>query len=253
MSALDPRTALAAAVLLIGVAISGIPPATAQEVAQRVGQPGKPAANPPPRKPPSHRSLRQGMFELTTIEMATVVMLGDSLTERAQWSEITGCYFVANRGIGADDTAGVLRRVDDVIRLKPLAVFLMIGVNDVASNVPTEKIVGNVSQIIGRLSQSGAQVYLTLVLPVTQTYARKINAKVDELNEAYRQLERPEVTILDFRKKTQDESGGLREDFSIDGIHLSPAGYRVWRDAVIPLVKQHCPPRPIPVERPPQR
>jgi len=198
-------------------------------------------------KKTSHRSLRQGMFALSQIDFSSVVMLGDSLTEGAQWSEITGCPFVANRGIGSDDSAGVLRRLDEVTKLKPSAVFLMIGVNDVASGVSTDDIVDNVRQTIDRLTKARAQVYLTLVLPVAQSFKRKINPKIDELNAAYTKLaERGKVTLVDFRSGMKDDDGYLRDEFTIDGIHLIPDGYRVWRDAVLPLVQKHCPASPVP-------
>ena len=226
-------------------------PQPAEPVPTLAGEP-QPAPTPPatrteepqaslPTKKPGYRARREGMFALTTLSSASVVMLGDSLTERAQWSEITGCPFVANRGIGADDSAGVLRRVDDVTKLKPSAVFLMIGVNDVASSVPTETIVDNVRQTITTLSDAGAKVYLQLVLPVTQGFPRKINPKVTELNAAYLALaQETKATIVDFRSQARTEDGFLREELSVDGIHLTPAGYRVWRDAITPLVRSHC-------------
>jgi lysophospholipase L1-like esterase len=193
-----------------------------------------------PRKKPSYRGQRQSMFALAKIDFSPVVMLGDSLTERAQWSEITGCGLVVNRGIGGDDSAGVLRRLDDVIRLKPAAVFLMIGVNDVLSSVPTDKVVDNVRQTVERLAGAGARVYLTLTLPVSHRFART-NAKVDELNVAYRTLATQlNVTLVDFRAKARTGDGYLRDELSLDGVHLTPAGYRVWRDAVTPLIKAHC-------------
>jgi lysophospholipase L1-like esterase len=194
-----------------------------------------------PRKKPSYRGHRQEMFAMSRFEAAPVVMLGDSLTERAQWGEITGCGFIANRGIGGDDSAGVLRRLDAVVRLRPGAVFMMIGVNDLISNVPSDRIVDNVRETIGRLTQSGAKVYLTLVLPVTHGFTRKVNARVDDLNAAYIKLAaETNATLVDFRADMQNRAGFLRDDLSIDGIHLSPEGYRVWRDAVAPLVARHC-------------
>jgi lysophospholipase L1-like esterase len=201
-------------------------------------------------KRPSHRSIRQGMFALSKIDFAPVVMLGDSLTEHAQWSEITGCRFVVNRGIGADDSAGVLRRLDDVTKLRPSAVFLMIGVNDVASGVPTETIVDNVHEIIDRLTKAGARVYLTLVLHVTESYARKINPKVDELNAAYKLLaEQNKISLVDFRPRSQTGEGFLRAELSTDGIHLTAEGYREWRDAITPYVLEHCSPESAPTVR----
>src|SRR5947209_1694275 len=194
-----------------------------------------------PSKRPPYRVLRQGMFALSKIDSASVVMLGDSLTEGAQWSEITGCRFLANRGIGADDSAGVARRLDEVTKLKPAAVFLMIGVNDVASNVPTATIVENVQQTIAVLTKSGARVYLTLVLPVGESYRRQINPKLDELNAAYREIaQQPDVSLVDFRSAMRTQAGFLRNDLTVDGIHLTPEGYRVWRDAIGPFVEKHC-------------
>ena len=212
--------------------------------------PAEPQASAPPPKKPGYRARREGMFALSKIDFATVVMLGDSLTERAQWSEITGCRFVANRGIGADDSAGVLRRLDAVTKLKPQAVFLMIGVNDVVSSVPTETIVENVRQTVKTLTDAGAQVYLMLVLPVTQGFGRKVNPGVVELDAAYVALAREtNAVVVDFRSKMRTEDGFLRDELSLDGIHLSPAGYRIWRDAITPLVQKHCTPGPAPVAR----
>jgi lysophospholipase L1-like esterase len=200
-----------------------------------------PPVSAPPKRPP-YRVIRQGMFDLSKIDSASVVMLGDSLTEGAQWAEITGCRYLANRGISADDSAGVVRRLDDVIKLKPSAVFLMIGVNDVASGVPTTTIVDNVQQTLRTLTRAGARVYLTLVLPVGQSYRRQINPKIDELNAAYREIaqEEEKVEVVDFRAGMRTEPGYLRDEFSVDALHLMPEGYRVWRDAITPFIEKYC-------------
>jgi lysophospholipase L1-like esterase len=223
-----PWAAASAALLLLGLAI----PAFAQDKARTA-----------PRKPPSHQSLRAGMFSLTKLETVPYVMLGDSLTERAQWAEITGCPFVANRGIGGDTSAGVLRRLDEVIKLRPLAVFLMIGVNDIASGIPPERIAENVSEIVDRLGKANIQVFLSYVLPVTPAHAHRFNGRVGELNQALSKIvERTGVATLDLRPLVRDANGSLRDEFSTDGLHLSTEGYRVWRDAVIPHLSDRCPP-----------
>jgi lysophospholipase L1-like esterase len=119
----------------------------------------------------------------------------------------------------------------------------MIGVNDVASDVPSDRIVANVQQTIDRLNKAGVQVYLTMVLPVAQSYRRQINDKVDDLNSAYRGLAaRTKATVVDFREKVRSENGHLRDEMTTDGIHLGPEGYRAWRDAISPLVIKHCQP-----------
>jgi lysophospholipase L1-like esterase len=197
-------------------------------------------AAPAAPKKASHRSQRQGMFALSQITTAPVVMLGDSLTEGAQWAEITGCGYLANRGIGGDDTAGVLRRLDGVTSLKPAAVFLMIGVNDVNSGVSADTIADNTQGIIERLTKTGAKVYLLPVLPVAENF-KKINSKIDEVNRAYLKIAKEtKATVIDFRAEMRDGDGFLKEEFSRDGIHLTSDGYRIWRDAIAPLVQQHC-------------
>jgi lysophospholipase L1-like esterase len=188
----------------------------------------------------SHRKIRQGMFALSQIDSAAVVMLGDSLTEGAPWAEITGCRFLANRGIGGDDSAGVLKRLDGVTMLKPAAVFLMIGVNDVNSGVSTDTIVENVQEMLRKLKSSGTRVYLTLVLPVGENF-KKINGKIDDLNQAYLKLAKEEqVPIVDFRADMRGADGFLKEELNRDGVHLTAEGYRVWRDALLPIVQRHC-------------
>jgi lysophospholipase L1-like esterase len=192
-----------------------------------------------PRKP--GRSHTRDMFGLSMFHSASVVMLGDSLTQRAQWAEITGCGYLANRGIGGDQSSGVVRRLDEVTALKPSAVFLMIGINDLHRHVPVSTIVGNVRKTIETLNDAGAKVYLTLTLPVARGYVPRMNPTVAELNDAYIRLaKQTNATVVDFRDEVSTAEGALRGDMSVDGLHLNPEGYRVWRDAITPLVRKHC-------------
>lgn len=226
----------AAAIALAAVVTLRVPdPAQAQERGK-----GEAADKAAPAKPLSHRSQRLGMFGLTLIEGAAIVMLGDSMTERAQWSEITGCHFVANRGISGDSSSGLLRRIDDVTKLKPLAVFLMIGVNDIHANVPVDRIAANVRQVLAELTGAGITVYLTSVLPVTQTYARKLNPQIRQLNALYDGMRSEKVQLVDFTREMSTADGSLAGSLSVDGLHLSTDGYRVWRDAILPIVKENC-------------
>ena len=86
----------------------------------------------------SYHEVRRGLFALSKFPTAPIVMLGDSLTEAAPWDELTGCRQIANRGIGGDTTARVLSRLDEVLSMRPRAVFLMVGVNDISLRVPSE-------------------------------------------------------------------------------------------------------------------
>src|SRR5438105_5617872 len=113
---------LAAAIAALSVAICHGLAAAEPAAAVRATQPRK----------LSYHEYRRGLFALSKIEAASIVMLGDSLTEGAPWRELTGCADLVNRGIGGDTTSGVLARLDEVLKLKPRAIFLMIGVNDIS-------------------------------------------------------------------------------------------------------------------------
>lgn len=50
------------------------------------------------------------------------------------WSERLNYSNIKNRGIGGGDTTdGVLARIDEIICFKPIAVFLLIGINDISN------------------------------------------------------------------------------------------------------------------------
>src|SRR5690349_13279539 len=61
-----------------------------------------------------------------------IVFLGNSITERGEWQEILSGYRcpIVNRGVGGDNSFGILARMDEILAAKPKAIFLMDGIND---------------------------------------------------------------------------------------------------------------------------
>jgi len=193
----------------------------------------------------SYYEVRRGLFAMSKIQTAPIVMAGDSLTEAGPWTDLTGCLSIANRGIGGDTTRRLLDRLDDVVALKPRAVFLMIGVNDVTLGIPRDASVDNLRGILARVTGSGAQAFVSYVLPVTASYPKKnVNREIPPLNAAFAKLivDRPGITPVDARPQLQRPDGTLREEFAYDGLHLTPRGYAVLRDAIAPHVDRYCSP-----------
>ncbi len=193
----------------------------------------------------SYYEVRRGLFALSKIKTAPIVMLGNSLTEAGPWTDLTGCLSIANRGIGGDTTAKLRDRLDDVVALQPRAIFLMIGVNDITLNVPHETTAANLRAIFDRLGGTDAHLFVSYVLPVTARYPKKrVNKEIPQLNEVIAKLAagRPKVTMIDARPSLGGADGYLREEFAYDGLHLTPKGYAVLRDAIAPHVAQYCSP-----------
>jgi lysophospholipase L1-like esterase len=211
-----------------------------------------PAANlpaeEPDREPPLHRQsyrdFRRDVFALSRLDTAAVVMLGDSITEAAPWDEITSCRSIANRGVGGDTTAGVLGRLEGVLKLRPRAVFLMIGVNDIALGVAREQTLANYRGILDRLNAANLQTSVAYVLPLARSHAKwRNNAAIASLNEGIGGLiaGRPGTSAVDLRPLVRNDKGDLREDLSYDGLHLNAKGYAIWRDAIAAEVGRFCP------------
>ncbi len=198
---------------------------------------------PPPHKQ-SYREFRRDIFALSSLDRAAVVMLGDSITEAAPWDELTACRSIANRGIGGDTTAGVLGRLDGVLKLRPRAVFLMIGVNDITLGVAPEQTLANYRGILDRLGAANLHTAVAYVLPVAKSYAKwRSNAAIARLNEEIEGLiaGRSGVSAVDLRPLVRNDQGFLRQDLSYDGLHLNAKGYAIWRDAIAAEIGRYCP------------
>ena len=71
------------------------------------------------------------VFKENPIGNNKIVFLGNSITAGGgNWSQRFNTNNIVNRGILGDYTEGVLNRLNEIIYYKPIAVFLLIGVNE---------------------------------------------------------------------------------------------------------------------------
>lgn len=162
---------------------------------------------------------RQEMMALSRMS-PTIIMLGDSHTEFATWPELTGCPGVANFGIAGNTSADIVARLPSVIAARPRAVLLMIGTNDLLRGINPADTASNVTQIAQRLAAENVQVAIQAIPPILGQ---------ENL-----------VAALNARMKPTIEPPFTAGDIAHDRIHLRPAGYAKWRDAVAPLIAAHC-------------
>jgi lysophospholipase L1-like esterase len=167
-----------------------------------------------------------------------VVMLGDSITEFADWVSLIPDVEVHNHGIGGDDTIGVLRRLHLVTQAAPSAVFLMIGTNDLGKrDLSVEEIVTNVAAILDRIRSESptTDVYVQSVLPRWHTRC----AEVAQLNAGIEGLVRERnVTWIDLRPLFDRGDGSMDLALAPDALHPNVDGYRRWATAIEPYFKQ---------------
>lgn len=201
---------------------------------------------PPPvsfRMPISDHENMKAIFKLSKGGPGSIVMLGDSLTALAPWAELTGCSRVVGRGISAEKTADILDRVADTVALRPAAVFLMAGVNDVGANVPLSDSIRNLEAIFSAFSAANVPLYFQYVLPVSDTpHYPGLNKQVARFNTAAAELlaKFPRVKTIDMRKSFSDEFGFLRSDLRRDEVHLTSLGYQVWAESIASGINPLC-------------
>ena len=178
----------------------------------------------------SHYQERIAEFTQSPLVCGEVVMLGDSLTERYNWSgSLDTSQIVRNRGIAGDTSDGVLVRLDEIAASRPHAVFLLIGTNDIWSNNSPKKTVANIEKIIRALRTDNPRlpIFLETVFPLRSEPAR--NGKVKSINALLANLaSTAKVTLVDTYGVLVDERGLLRSQYTDDGVHLTSAGYKAW-------------------------
>jgi lysophospholipase L1-like esterase len=169
---------------------------------------------------------------------ADIVMVGTSLTRYADWQELLPNETVANRGIGSDISAGILNRLPQVIKLKPKICFVEVGINDIVSEVPEVEIKQNIKSIIDELRKEGIKPVLSNVIHVNASFpnSKKVNTHIKDLNSYIDGLG---TDVLNLNPVLAPNGELLNEYDLYDGIHLSPAAYKIWADSVVKIIAQH--------------
>ncbi len=160
-----------------------------------------------------------------------VVLLGDSLTHMGRWELMFPDTLVRNFGIAGERSAHLLTRLEPVIRIQPQQLFLLIGTNDLASGIRVGQIAANVVELLDTLAAAlpQCQLHLQSLLP----RQRKFAARIRQLNALYAQIAgQRSILFIDLFPLFDDGSGELRAELTYDRLHLTGAGYVVWREAL---------------------
>ncbi len=187
-------------------------------------------------------NLNKYQHENTNLEPAAagqkrIVFMGDSITEF--WTTINPEFFTGkpyvNRGISGQTTPQMLVRFRaDVIALKPAAVIILAGINDIAGNTgpaTLDMIKNNIFSMAELAKVNQIKVILCSVLPALD-FPWKPNQnpaeKVVTLNELIKNYAAANAIVyLDYYSAMVDGRKGLLTTYSNDGVHPNKAGYQV--------------------------
>jgi len=199
-----------------------------------------------------------------------VVFMGDSITDFWNLEESFPAKPYVNRGIGGQTTPQMLVRMyPDVIELKPAAMVVLAGTNDVARNTgpeTAEMIQQNIMAMTELAQHHGIKVVLCSVLPVSDyPYQRSQNApavpavagrggpprvavKMTDSHPAGDILKlnawmkdhaaKVGAVYADYFSVTVDERGWLKDAYSTDGLHPNAEGYKVMTAVLVPAIQK---------------
>ena len=167
-----------------------------------------------------------------------LVWMGDSITEQGWWDFLTKEQKMVNRGIGGDNTRGMLARLPEILEFAPRKMFLMAGVNDLSGNRPVEEVAQNIRKMLEMVRERvpSCEVYLQSVITpnnevLAYAYIKNKQHLMVELNEKLKAMcDEGLATWVDLRPLLHNEKGELKEELTKDGIHLHPEAYVMWVD-----------------------
>ena len=173
------------------------------------------------------------------------ILAGDSLSLWFPAELLPSDRIWLNQSISGETSIGLLKRLNLFDQTEPQAIFVMIGINDLAKGTSDQKLVDSYRQIITTLKQvhPNAKIVVQSVLPhgvnldasleKRQQLLEISNKRIHTFNQSLETIAKnAEVSYLDLQPLVVDDEGYLRSEFTTDGLHLNRQGYLVWRSAI---------------------
>jgi len=179
---------------------------------------------------------------------AKVVFMGNSITDG--WYPADSMFFKSNgyigRGIGGQTTAEMLVRFRaDVINLKPQAVTILAGTNDIAQNIgyiSQENIFGNIVSMCELAKANNIKPVLCSILPVYDYPWRpglEPSPKIIQLNGWMKEYAAKNGFVyVDYYSALVDDRGGLPEKYAKDGVHPNLDCYKIMEEIIHKALSQ---------------
>ena len=218
-------------------------------------------------------AINAAIADTKSLRDVRLLFVGDSITDfwllgdnpwvkdkrcgRKVWDESFGqrgsANFAFNIGISGDRTEHLLYRLQpraqgglgqiDAPELSPEFIVLLVGINNswAAEEPVADSVFEGVRAVIQALhaGKPNARIILQTLLPTNEEprndeVVRPVNRRLEALaaGAPYANY----VTLLDLYPAFVDASGKQIGSLFNDGLHPSEAGYRVWRDQLVPFL-----------------
>lgn len=179
-----------------------------------------------------------------------IVFLGDSITEG--WADKQPAFFTrgrVDRGIGGQTSSQmVLRFMSDVVELKPKAVHILAGTNDIAGNTGPwrpETTRDNFRAMVELAQRHGIRVLLASIPPAARFPwhpGLETRKPIAAMNGWLKQFAQVSGSMwVDYWPVLNDGTGAMKPGLASDGVHPTEAGYDAMAKVIEPTLHRLFP------------
>ena len=186
-----------------------------------------------------------------------ILFTGSSLMEQFPVEELLRdeqidiCIY--NRGVSGFTTEDMLTNMEEMVfGCKPSKIFINIGTNDIgAKDYSEDRLIRNyreiLTEIMNRLPE--AAVYVMAYYPVNETekmpdsvrrakaFMNRNNANIGKANMRLARLsEELGLRFINVNEGLTDETGKLRKEYTLEGIHMYANAYRIILHNMMPYM-----------------
>ncbi|NLC75709.1 MAG: lysophospholipase [Clostridiales bacterium] len=186
-----------------------------------------------------------------------ILFTGSSLMEQFPVEELLRdeqidiCIY--NRGVSGFTTEDMLANMEEMVfGCKPSKIFINIGTNDIgAKDYSEDRLIRNyreiLTEIMNRLPE--AAVYVMAYYPVNETekmpdsvrrakaFMNRNNANIGKANMRLARLsEELGLGFINVNEGLTDETGKLRKEYTLEGIHMYANAYRIILHNMMPYM-----------------
>ena len=199
-----------------------------------------------PVNPDVYYARRATLFDLLPVYSSDIIMLGNSLTDGAEWNELFDNCHVKNRGIVGDIIPGFFERLEPILKGQPRKIFIMGGVNDISHGVSADSIVSAMTQVVTTIQARcpKTEIYVQSMLPFNNDVRlwKLLKGREQVVVDGNKGLEsmcqRLGVTFINLYPPFVGEDGKMKSEYTNDGLHLMGGAYLIWRDALLPYIRK---------------
>ena len=199
-----------------------------------------------PVNPDVYYARRATLFDLLPVYSSDIIMLGNSLTDGAEWNELFDNCHVKNRGIVGDIIPGFFERLEPILKGQPRKIFIMGGVNDISHGVSADSIVSAMTQVVTTIQARcpKTEIYVQSMLPFNNDVRlwKLLKGREQVVVDGNKGLEsmcqRLGVTFINLYPLFVGENGKMKPEYTNDGLHLMGGAYLIWRDALLPYIRK---------------